>query len=155
MLPLTRQLAARLRAYEPQLICGALNEGAFVSLLVASELQCEFAYTERFARPDREALFSVEYPLPETLRPLVRGKRVAIVNDVTSAGSAVRGTAASLKASGAHVVAIGSLLVLGDAIASFGQQEGLAIETLMQQPFNVWTPLDCPLCGSRIPLDPI
>jgi hypothetical protein len=61
----------------------------------------------------KEALFPVEYRLPETLHSIVQGKRVAIVNDVVGAGSAVRGSFASLHAVGAHVVAIAALLVVG------------------------------------------
>jgi orotate phosphoribosyltransferase len=67
-----------------------LNEGAFVALMVASQLDVEFYYAERFERAPSDQLFPVEYRLPSVLRSSVQGKRVAIVNDVINAGSAVR-----------------------------------------------------------------
>jgi orotate phosphoribosyltransferase len=151
--PFAAELAAKLRTHHVDAVCGPLNEGAFVALLVASALGCEFTYAERFASSSAETLFSVEYRLPSTLHPIVRGKRVAIVNDVISAGSAVRGTFAHLDTLGARVVAIGSLLVLGESIATFTRERDLPMEALVQRPGNVWAPADCPLCQSGVPLD--
>jgi orotate phosphoribosyltransferase len=128
-------------------------EGAFVALLVALELGCDFAYAERFADTTREGLFPVEYRLPRALQPVVKGKRVAIVNDVISAGSAVRGTYSDLQAIGAKVVAIGSLLALGDAISEFAAGQGVALELLERMPNNLWTPSQCPLCAAGTPLE--
>ena len=102
--PFGARLAAQLVRYEVEVVCGPLVEGAFVALLVALELGCDFAYAERFADTTREGLFPVEYRLPRALQPVVKGKRVAIVNDVISAGSAVRGTYSDLQAIGANVV---------------------------------------------------
>ena len=106
--------AAQLVQHKVEVVCGLLVEGAFVALLVSLELGCEFAYAERFADPTREGLFPVEYCHPKALQPAVKGKRVAIVNDVINAGSAVRGTFFDLQALGAGVVAIGALLALGE-----------------------------------------
>jgi orotate phosphoribosyltransferase len=89
--PFAAQLADRLRSYRIDAVCGPLNEGAFVALMTASELDCDYTYAERFAPPPTgNELFPVEYRLPNALHPMVRGKRIAIVNDVISAGSAVR-----------------------------------------------------------------
>ena len=153
VLPLARELARRLRAYDVDAVCGPLNEGAFVALLVASELDCDFTYAERFADPGNDALFPVRYTLPPALRPIIAERRVAIVNDVISAGSAVRGAFHDLRRCGAHVVAIGCLLVTGDAIASVAEQNGLALEALERVPYRLWAPQDCPLCLAQAPLD--
>ena len=99
--PLVQELARKLVAYEVDAVCGPLNEGAFVALMVANELGCDFAYAERFPDPGNDALFPVRYRVPAALRPFVAGRRVAIVNDVISAGSAVRGTLADLRGCGA------------------------------------------------------
>jgi len=37
-------LASRLRQYSIDVACGPLNEGAFLALMVAQNLGCEFAY---------------------------------------------------------------------------------------------------------------
>src|SRR6266576_3645078 len=120
--PFAAQLAAQLAQYRVEVVCGPLVEGAFVALLVSLELGCDFAYAERFADTTREGLYPVEYRLPKALQPAVKGKRVAIVNDVISAGSAVRGTFSDLQALGAGVVAVGALLALCDAIAEFAAE---------------------------------
>ncbi len=90
------QLAAKLSQHKTEVVCGPLVEGAYIALLVALELGCEFIYAERFANTAREGLYPVEYRLPKALQSAVQGKRVAIVNDVISAGSAVRGTFSDL-----------------------------------------------------------
>src|SRR5437867_1326114 len=95
------ELARRLSRHDVGAVCGPLVEGAFVALMVASELDVEFSYSERFANLQSDALYPVEYRIPRALRATVRRRRVAIVNDVINAGSAVRGTFADLKACGA------------------------------------------------------
>ena len=112
------ELAARLGQYRVDAVCGPLVEGAFVALMVASDLDVEFYYTERFTpQADESLLFPVEYRVPPVLRGRLQGKRVAIVNDVISAGSAVRGTLADLEACGAETVAVAALAVLGPSAA--------------------------------------
>jgi orotate phosphoribosyltransferase len=77
---------------------------------------------------------------------------LAIVNDVISAGSAVRGTFVHLEGLGARVVAISSLLVLGDSIATFARDHHLPVESLAHAPYPMWTPASCPLCRAGEPL---
>jgi orotate phosphoribosyltransferase len=151
--PFAAQLAARLARHEIEIVCGPLVEGAYISLMVAEDLNVEFVYAERFADPQRSTMFPVEYRLPNTLRSLVQGRRVAIVNDVISAGSAVRGTFEDLRALGAQVVAIAALLVLGDAFPPFAAQHAVALDALEQSPYELWTPEQCPLCAAGVPLE--
>jgi orotate phosphoribosyltransferase len=151
--PFAVQLAAQLEQYIVDAVCGPLVEGAFIALLASLELGCDFVYAERFLDPARESLFPVDYRLPAVLQPVVRGKRVAIVNDVINAGSAVRGTFSGLQAYGADVVAIGALLALGDAINKFAAENHTALELLKQMPNNLWSPAQCPLCAKGEPLE--
>jgi orotate phosphoribosyltransferase len=153
--PAARALADKLRPYRVDAVCGPLTEGAFVALMVAGELGCDFTYAERFPKPDGDAIFPVQYALPKALRPLVAHRRVAIVNDVVSAGSAVRGAFADLNAHGAQVVAIGCLMVLGDAIDSFAANQRVAVESLERSAFHIWSPADCPLCRSSHPCESV
>jgi orotate phosphoribosyltransferase len=149
-------LAGRLATYGVQAVCGPLVEGAFVALMVASELGVEFCYSERFvpqSTGESQALFPVEYRIPRVLRPRLRGKRVAIVNDVISAGSAVRGTLADLGACEADTVVVASLAVLGPYAAQLAADHRIPLVTLASFPFAMWAPGDCPLCGSGVPLE--
>jgi orotate phosphoribosyltransferase len=151
--PFAAQLAARLVQHRVEVVCGPLVEGAFVALLVSLELACRFVYAERFASTAPTGLYPVEYRLPKALHAAVKGKRVAIVNDVISAGSAVRGAFSDLQAIGANIVAIGALLALGDGIATFASEHHVALELLSQMPHHLWTPSACPLCAAGKPLE--
>ena len=151
--PFAAELAAKLSRHRVEVVCGPLVEGAFIALLASLELGCDFVYAERFADAAREGLYPVEYRLPKALRKAVTGKRVAIVNDVISAGSAVRGTFRDVRAMAVNVVAIGALLVLGDSISRFAAEHHVALEVLQQMPHNLWEPSECPLCGGGQPLE--
>jgi orotate phosphoribosyltransferase len=151
--PFAAQLATKLRPHQVEVVCGPLVEGAFIALLVSLELGCGFVYAERFANPSRRGLFPVEYHLPKAFRSAVKGKRVAIVNDVISAGSAVRGAFSDLQSLGAEIVAIGALLELGNSVAKFAMEHHVALELLREMPHNLWTPALCPLCAAEQPLE--
>jgi orotate phosphoribosyltransferase len=151
--PLAVTLAHRLARYQIDAVCGPLVEGAFVALMVAEEYGCAFTYAGRFTTPHSNALFPVEYRLPSSLQAHVRNKRVAIVTDVISAGSAVRGAVADLRSLGASVVAVGALLVLGERMTEFADANGLALDALAHLPYNLWEPAQCPLCLGGVPLE--
>jgi orotate phosphoribosyltransferase len=151
--PLAAQLAAQLEKYKVDAVCGPLVEGAFVALLVSLELGCDFVYAERFAKTESKDLYPVEYRVPAVLEPAVQGKRVAIVNDVINAGSAVRGAFSDLQARGASIVAIAVPLALGDAIDAFAAENHIALEILKRIPNNLWSPTECPLCAKGEPLE--
>jgi orotate phosphoribosyltransferase len=146
-------LAKRLQQFELNAVWGPLVEGAFVALIVASELDITFSYSERFANTSAGGLFPAGYRVPNSLRHVVKGTRIAIVNDVINAGSAVRGTFEDLDICGADIVAIGSLLTLGNAAQEFADAEHVALESLVHLPNNLWVPAACPLCGTAISLE--
>jgi orotate phosphoribosyltransferase len=147
------ELARRLRPHDVEAICGPLVGGAFLAQVVALELDSEFLFAEQFARLKGDGLYSVGYRIPGSLRSVARGKRVAVVDDVINAGSAVRGAFGELLDCGARPVAIGSLMVLGSQASRFAEDQGVALETLSTLPNVLWEPKDCPLCASGSPLE--
>lgn len=150
--PFAVDLAARLKPYDVEAVCGPLIEGAFVALMVASELGLTFTYAERLPQDPGQELFRYPYRIPGGLRPLLRDRRVAIVNDVIGAGSAVRGTLADLERLGARTVALASLMSLGPSASTLAEENHLAFETLVSPPFDLWNPSECPLCAGGEPL---
>ncbi len=116
--------------------------------MVAEECDVAFAFSERFAPPPSDALYQVRYRVPDALRDGLRGASVAIVNDVTNAGSAVRGTYEDLVACGARPVALGTLIALGEWSSTFASTNQVALESLETLPFNLWTQAECPLCAA-------
>ena len=149
------ELAGPLSKLDVDAVCGPLVEGAFVALMTALELGVQFTYAERFARSSEDGLFPAGYRIPAPLREGLRGKRVAIVNDVINAGSAMRGAFADLEACGAVVVEISALLVLGSAASAFASSKGVPLRSAATLPNTVWAPSECPLCASDVPLEDI
>lgn len=150
--PFVSALTNALRPYEVHAVCGALLGGAFLAQLVAQSLDVTFCYTERVMPPESSGLFRARYHLPSAFTERVSDKRIAIIDDVMSAGSALRGTYAELRAHSAQVVVAGALLVLGKTGADFFAQEGVPVEAVARDDYALWLPADCPLCASGLPV---
>jgi len=153
--PLVRALAARLRPYEPTAVCGSLLGGAFLAQALAVEMGARFYFTER-SGASLPGLFTAEYRLPEALARRIRGERVAVVDDVISAGSSARATVRAVASAGAHAVVVAALMTLGTAGIAHFAAEHIPLETLERREFNVWAPDACPLCRAGRPVvDPM
>jgi len=153
--PFALELAGKLARHPITAVCGPLVGGAFVAQMVAAELGVAFYYTERFAHPQADKLYPVEYRLPAGLYNAVAGQTVAIIDDVISAGSAARGTLTELREAGVGSVVFGALLVLGSSIVDFCAEQHIPLERIAQRPSNLWRPEACPLCASQVPVEDI
>jgi orotate phosphoribosyltransferase len=151
--PLAHELAARLAPNAIEAVVGPLVGGALLAHMIAVELGVEFAYTEGRPSSSDDTLYPMVYRLPVTIAPLTKGKRVAIVDDVINAGSAVRGTYHALTEAGAKPAVVGALLVLGDAAQPFLKSSGMTPVRLATFPNPLWEPATCPLCAQGILLD--
>ncbi len=152
--PACDSLAERLRPHVPEVVCAPLVEGAFVGLLVAEALGVPFTYSAPGRATPGQGLFRVSYAIPLPFeRELAARRRVAVVNDVINAGSAVRGTLADLRRIDARVVAVGTLAVYGDAARALAESHGAALETLASFPGLTFEPASCPLCARGVPLE--
>ena len=148
IMPFVDALADRLRAHDAAVVCGPLLGGAFLAQLVAHVLGLEFCFTEREAAAEGDTLYGVRYRLPPAFRRRVLGRRVAMVDDVMSAGSALRGTHDELRRFGADPVAAGALLVLGRAGHDHFAALGVPVVAVAQDEFELWRPDACPLCAA-------
>jgi orotate phosphoribosyltransferase len=146
--PFAIALSQRLRRHTFEVVCGPLTGGAFLAQMVAEQCDVAFAFAERFAPPPSDALYQVRYRIPDALREGLRGASVAIVNDVTNAGSALRGTYEDLVACGARPVALGTLVAFGAWSTRFANDHDLALEALERLGNNLWTRDECPLCAA-------
>ena len=151
--PFLAELATRFAKYNVQAVCGPLVGGAFLAQSLATALHVEFSFAERIVTADRQASSSVTYRIPSGFRGTLHGKRVAIVDDAINAGSAVRSTLTDLQFCGANPVAIGALLVLGNAAVRLSAEHDIPVESIAQFPSNLWAPSKCPLCASQTPLE--
>ncbi len=146
--PFVTRLARALRPHQVSGVCGPLVGGAFLAQMLASSLKAEFFFTERVLPGEGDGLYQAQYHLPPAARGRVGDKRVAIVDDAISAGSAVRATYAELQGHGAEPVVIGALLALGSAASPYFAERGVPIEAVARVPFDLWVPAECPLCAS-------
>jgi len=153
--PLVAALANALRPYKVAGVCGPLQGGAFLAQLVAHDLAVEFSFTERVTAPQGDGLYQARYRLPPALVPRVRGQRLAIVDDVMSAGSALRGTYQELQEHDAIPIVAGALLVLGSTGADFFAQRGVAVEAVARDDYEMWLPADCPLCARGLSIEDV
>jgi orotate phosphoribosyltransferase len=150
--PFVVVLSAALRPYRVDVVCGALLGGAFLAQLVARSLAVEFCFTERVLPASTGGLYQATYRLPDSFAARVRGKWIAIVDDVMSAGSALRGTYTALRAHAAVPVVAGALLVLGTKGAAFFAEQGVPVEAAARREYQMWTPAECPHCAAGVPL---
>lgn len=154
--PLVAALADQLRAHAPTAVCGPLLGGAFLAQGLATTLGVKFFAAEpapATADADTGELFTARYRLPPGQRMHARGERVAVVDDVISAGSSVRAAIAALTDAGASIAAVGSLLVLGDAALAHFAAQGVPVEALGRRAFSLWAPAECALCRQGLPLE--
>ncbi|HEX8694202.1 MAG TPA: hypothetical protein VF746_17410 [Longimicrobium sp.] len=153
--PFAATLADAIRPHDVSAVCGPLLGGAFLAQLVAHALGVEFWFTERVMPAETGGLYRARYLLPPAFAPRVQGRRVAMVDDVMSAGSALRGTFAELRAHGATPVVAGVLLVLGSTGAGYFAGEGVSVEAAGRHEYDLWPPAACPLCAAGVPLEDV
>ena len=151
--PCIDTFVAALRPHAVDAVCGPLLGGALLAQLVAQALDVEFWFTERKMPAASTGLYQARYRLPPALSARAQGRRVAMVDDVMSAGSALRGTFDEVMSHGAVPVVAGALLVLGSTGAGYFAEQGIAVEAVAREAYELWAPEHCPLCAAGVPLE--
>jgi orotate phosphoribosyltransferase len=149
--PFVAELAQRIAVHRIDVVCGPLTGGALLAALMAADLGVDFALAAP-APTDRPGLYPVDYRIAPALRDQLRGRRVAVVDDAISAGSAVRGTLSDLDRCGATPVALGALFVMGPMGPVLAADRRLPLERLAELPYATWPPVGCPHCAAGVPL---
>jgi orotate phosphoribosyltransferase len=142
--PFTHRLAELIRPHT--------TSGAYLAQVVATRLGVRFCHTERTSTGDG-GLYAATYELPRAPAARLAGLRVAVVDDVVNAGSAVRATLAALTQAGARPVALGALLALGATPATVAASAGLPLETVATRRNEIFAPEHCPRCANGEPLE--
>jgi orotate phosphoribosyltransferase len=150
--PLAGQLAARLDTERLDVVCGPLVGGTLLAQMVALTADLTLVYSERREWTPGVA-WSARYELPRPVQHLVRGQRVAVVDDAVNAGSALLATVAAVRRAEGRVVACGALLRLGDTVEPYLAEQGLFLQALALRPNTLWPATECPLCARGVPLD--
>ena len=150
--PFVTELAQSLRRHNVEAVCGPLTGGAFLAQLVARLLGGDF-YFSTPALGNGGGSVPPRYQLPRGIGHRLLGKRVALVDDVMSAGSSLRATLTTVETHGGIPVVVGALYVLGNIGATFFSERGLRVETTGRAAFDSWRPPECPLCAAGVPLE--
>ena len=146
-------LAKKINTYNVTAVCGPLVGGALIAQTIASELDLEFFYSERIVSQNSNGLYATKYRIPSNMSRALKGKKVAIVDDVINAGSAVLGTLTEVQAYGAGPLVIGALLILGETPQGLFAEKNLPLKSISFLPNKLWVPEECPLCASQTPLE--
>lgn len=151
--PFVDALAHQLQRHDVEVICGPMSGGAKLATLLGETMARPATFSERFESPDATGMFPVRYVIPPNQRAGLVGKRVAIVDDAVSAGSAVRGTYADLVKCGARPIVIGALFIFGQAGEQFAAENKMGVEAIARLPLEIWRPEECPHCRAGEPLE--
>ena len=151
--PQVAALAEMLRPYSISAICGPLLGGAFLAHAVAAQMRLRFYFSEPAPLKTDGGLFAAEYRLPPELRRRVRNERIAVVDDIISAGSSARATASELTAAGASIVVVGAMVILGNQATEYFSARGVPLVALAREEFNLWEPAECSLCRTGVQLE--
>lgn len=134
-----RQLAQRLREFEPGAIVSPAMGGIIIGHETARSLSVPFLFAER-----QNGVFALRRGF--RLEPQ---QRVAIVEDVLTTGKSTREVADLCVASGALVVAAGSIVDRGMPAEALP----VPVLSLLSLALPAWPEDQCPLCRAGVPLD--
>ena len=152
--PFIAALAELIRPSRIDAVCGPLLGGAFLAQRLAQLIGAEFWYTAPAAPAGDAGLFRARYRLPTAFANRFSRPRLALVDDVMSAGSSLRATYSELQPR-TTVTVVGSLLQLGTVGANYFGERGIPVVAVLQQPFDMWEPAVCPHCAAGEPLESV
>jgi hypothetical protein len=67
----------------------------------------------------------------------------------------LRGTYQELLSHGAAPVVAGALLTLGNAGSDYFAANGVAVESVAREEYDLWLPGECPLCVAGVKLEDV
>jgi hypoxanthine phosphoribosyltransferase len=104
-----QQLARALKKFRPDAVVGVAHGGVFVGGALASALKVEF-YPVRISRRSRDQGVAAAGKLTGVMPKELKGRRVAIVDDIAASGDTLELATALAKTAGAKAVATAVLV---------------------------------------------
>ena len=147
---LTQLLAAAVKRFNVEILCGPATGGLIVAQWTAFELGLPAVFAEH-TQPRSAQQFRGEFAFHRGYDRLVAGKRVLVVDDVVNTGLSGRQTASAVRQAGGEVVAIAALVDRGNVNAeTLGVPEYVF---LLEYDIPDWPVADCPLCRAGVPIN--
>jgi orotate phosphoribosyltransferase len=154
--PIVTEFGRKLAVHSFDIICGPADGGARIAQMISDGLGIECVVSEREVSRDNTSYTPiVTYSIPLNAHDVIKGKKIAIVDDIINAGVAAKATYHELVKLGAIPVVLGALLIKGDLIYPFIEDRNLSIEMISKCNNNMWLPEDCPLCVSKQPIESV
>lgn len=133
-------LGDRMADLLPELVVGPALGGVVIAHEVARRLETPCFFTER-----KEGVMELRRGF--RIKP---GARVVVVEDVVTTGGSVKEVIALVRAAGAEVLAVGSVVCRAK-----DSPFDVRFESLLQLVIESWKPDDCPLCkGGDVAVKP-
>jgi orotate phosphoribosyltransferase len=147
---LAHLLAAKLRRFDAEILCGPATGGLIVAQWTAFALGLPAVFAEH-APPRTSQELRGEFGFHRGYDRLLAGKRVMVVDDVVNTGLSIRQTVAAVDAAGGNVAAAGAFVHRGNVDAA-----GLGVPEfvyLMEYDIPDWTAAECHLCKTGVPIN--
>lgn len=147
---LAQLLAAPVKRFEADILCGPATGGLIVAQWTAHELGLPAVFAEHDPAHKRTEVRG-RFGLHRGYDKLVAGKRVLVVDDVVNTGLSVRQTVEAVRADGGDVVAAACLVHRGNVDAV-----GIGVpnyEYLLEYDIPNWSAEECPLCKRGVPIN--
>jgi orotate phosphoribosyltransferase len=147
---LAQLLAAKVRRFDTEILCGPATGGLIVAQWTALALGLPAVFAEHAPSRTSKELRG-EFGFHRGYDRLLAGKRVVVVDDVVNTGLSIRQTVAAVEAAGGNVVAAGALVHRGNVDAT-----GLGVPEfvyLMEYDIPDWSAGECPLCKAGVPIN--
>jgi orotate phosphoribosyltransferase len=139
---LLKELAGRFKNESIDVVVGPTTGGILLAFELARQLGTMAAYAERKldGQPGREFRRGTLFK---------SAQRVLVIDDVLTTGGSIRETLEALKLEPVTIMAIAVLVDRSGGSVDF---EEIPLVTLLTIEAETWSPEECPLCRSAIPL---
>ncbi len=135
---LCRELALRLRKYDPDIVVGPAMGGIVLAYEVAKILGKRFVFAQR---KDGEMTIRSGFPIR-------KGETAIVIEDISTTGGSILEVNKALEKREIEVVAVGLLVD-----RSCGKLKlNMPLESLLQLDIPSWEPEECPMCAEGKPI---
>jgi orotate phosphoribosyltransferase len=147
---LCRDMAAVVRGWGVEMVCGPATGGLVIAEWTAHELGALSTFTEHDPAP-AGGLLRGRFVLRRGYDRLISGKRVLVVDDIVNTGLSLRQTAEAVRGAGGEVVGSACLVSRGNVNAA-----GLGVDRfvyLLEYLIPAWPASACQLCRTGVPIN--
>jgi len=145
------EFAIRFFNSDVDVVVGPAMGGIILSNRTAHHL-CGFAGSKVLGVYAEKSADGSEFVIRRGYGALIPGKNVLVVEDILTTGGSVRKVVNAVRALGGNVVGVGAICNRGGVSAS-DVGDVPRLECLIDVKLDSWSPQDCPMCKSGVPVN--